>query len=75
MTSFDVILKAPTVYNFPHQQGLMGKQVTPPVDRRRLEAELPKDIGRVTPCMGRCSWWTTNGARPTSSPSSTAQAA
>ncbi|CAO0821728.1 hypothetical protein DFAR_850005 [Desulfarculales bacterium] len=23
----------------------------------------------MTPCMGRCSWWVTSGARPTSSPS------
>ncbi|CAO0823092.1 hypothetical protein DFAR_3460071 [Desulfarculales bacterium] len=25
MTSLDVILKAPTIYRFLHQQGLMGK--------------------------------------------------
>jgi putative transposase len=44
LTSLDVILKAPSVYRFPHQQGLMGKQVAPPVSRRRLETELPNDI-------------------------------
>ncbi|CAO0822812.1 hypothetical protein DFAR_320014 [Desulfarculales bacterium] len=67
LTSLDVILKAPTVYRFLHQQDLMGKQVAPPTDRRRCEAELPTTFGRVTPCMGRCSWWATNGARSTSS--------
>ncbi|CAO0824255.1 hypothetical protein DFAR_550001 [Desulfarculales bacterium] len=36
--------KALTVYRFLHQQGLMGKQVAPPVDRRRFEVELPNDI-------------------------------
>lgn len=44
LTSPDVALKAPTVYRFLHQQGLMGKQAAPPVDRRRFEAELPNDI-------------------------------
>ncbi|CAO0822019.1 hypothetical protein DFAR_2770040 [Desulfarculales bacterium] len=44
LTLLDVILKAPTVYRFLHQQELMGKQVTPPVDRRRFEVELPNDI-------------------------------
>lgn len=44
LTSPDVILKAPTVYRFLHQQGLMGKQAAKPVDRRRFEAELPNDI-------------------------------
>ncbi|CAO0824502.1 hypothetical protein DFAR_670011 [Desulfarculales bacterium] len=72
MTSLGVILKAHTDYRFLHQQELMGKQVAPSVDRRRFEAELPNDIWqRVTPCMGRCSWWATNGARLTFSPSST----
>ncbi|CAO0821047.1 hypothetical protein DFAR_2090025 [Desulfarculales bacterium] len=71
LTSFDLILKALTVYRFLHQQGLMGKQVASPVDRRRFEAKLPPTtFGRVTPCMGRCSWWATNGVRSTSSPSS-----
>ncbi|CAO0821425.1 hypothetical protein DFAR_2330012 [Desulfarculales bacterium] len=45
LTSLDVILKAPTVYRFLHQQKLMGKQVTPPVDRRRFEAERPTTFG------------------------------
>ncbi|CAO0820760.1 hypothetical protein DFAR_1870002 [Desulfarculales bacterium] len=36
--------KAPTVYRFLHQQGLVGEQVAPSVDRRRFEAELPNDI-------------------------------
>ncbi|CAO0820447.1 hypothetical protein DFAR_1590002 [Desulfarculales bacterium] len=40
----DIILKAPTVYRFLHQQRLMGKRVAPPVDRRRFEAKLPNDI-------------------------------
>ncbi|CAO0821932.1 hypothetical protein DFAR_2730040 [Desulfarculales bacterium] len=44
LTSLDVILKSPTVDRFLHQQELMGKQVTPPVDRRCFEAELPNDI-------------------------------
>ncbi|CAO0823802.1 hypothetical protein DFAR_3920010 [Desulfarculales bacterium] len=44
LTLLDVILKAPTVYRFLHQQGLLGKQVAPPVDRRRFEDELPNDI-------------------------------
>ncbi|CAO0824576.1 transposase [Desulfarculales bacterium] len=44
ITLLDVILKAPTVYRFLHQQELMGKQVAPPVDRSRCEAELPNDI-------------------------------
>ncbi|CAO0819869.1 hypothetical protein DFAR_1150027 [Desulfarculales bacterium] len=45
LTTLDVILKAPTIYRFLHQQGLMGKQVAPPCrDRRRFEAELPSDI-------------------------------
>lgn len=44
LTSSDVILKAPTVYRFLHQRGLMGKQAGKPVDRRRFEAELPNDI-------------------------------
>ncbi|CAO0822753.1 hypothetical protein DFAR_3290001 [Desulfarculales bacterium] len=44
LTSLDVILKAPTDYRFLNQQGLMGKQVAPPVDRRRFEAKLPNDI-------------------------------
>ncbi|CAO0819786.1 transposase [Desulfarculales bacterium] len=44
MTSLDVILKMPTVYRVLHQQELMSKQVAPPVDRRRFEAELPNDI-------------------------------
>ncbi|CAO0820400.1 hypothetical protein DFAR_3990047 [Desulfarculales bacterium] len=44
LTSFDAVLKASTVYRFLHQQELMGKQVTPPVDRRRFEVELPNDI-------------------------------
>ncbi|CAO0821563.1 hypothetical protein DFAR_2480013 [Desulfarculales bacterium] len=55
LTSLDTILKAPTVYRFLHQQGLMGKQAVPPVDRRRSEAELPNDIWKNDPCMGRCS--------------------
>ncbi|CAO0824697.1 hypothetical protein DFAR_840001 [Desulfarculales bacterium] len=72
LTLLDVILKAPTAYRFLHQQGLMGKQVAPPIDRRRFEAEPPNDTWqRVPPCMDRCSWWATNGARSTSSPSST----
>ncbi|CAO0820079.1 hypothetical protein DFAR_1340035 [Desulfarculales bacterium] len=54
LASFDVILKAPTVYRFLHQQELVDKQVAPPVDRRRCKAELPNDICKVTPCMGRC---------------------
>ncbi|CAO0824536.1 hypothetical protein DFAR_60002 [Desulfarculales bacterium] len=37
LTSLDVILKAPTVYRFLHQHGLMGKTVAPPVDCRRFE--------------------------------------
>ncbi|CAO0823127.1 hypothetical protein DFAR_340010 [Desulfarculales bacterium] len=57
LAALDVILKTPTVYRLLHQQGLMGKQVAPPVDRRRYEAELPNDI----------CWWATNGTRPTSS--------
>ncbi|CAO0824591.1 hypothetical protein DFAR_710054 [Desulfarculales bacterium] len=44
LTSFDLILKALTVYRFLHQQGLMGEQIAPPSDRRRLEAELSNDI-------------------------------
>ncbi|CAO0823532.1 hypothetical protein DFAR_3740030 [Desulfarculales bacterium] len=44
LTPLDVILKALAVYRSLHQQELMGKQVTPPVDRRRFEAELPNDI-------------------------------
>ncbi|CAO0824286.1 hypothetical protein DFAR_560019 [Desulfarculales bacterium] len=56
LISLDVILKAPTDYRFLHQQGLVGKQVAPPVDRRRFEAELPNDIWRMAPCMDRCSW-------------------
>ncbi|CAO0824856.1 hypothetical protein DFAR_950030 [Desulfarculales bacterium] len=44
LTSFDAILKASTAYRFLYQQELMGKQVTPPVDCRRFEAELPNDI-------------------------------
>ncbi|CAO0822676.1 hypothetical protein DFAR_3220007 [Desulfarculales bacterium] len=39
-----MILKAPIAYRFLHQQGLMGKQIAPPVDRRRFEAERPNDI-------------------------------
>ncbi|CAO0823184.1 hypothetical protein DFAR_3500002 [Desulfarculales bacterium] len=46
LTSLDLILKAPTVYRFLHQQGLMGKQIYSPVDLRRFEAELPNDIWR-----------------------------
>ncbi|CAO0822241.1 hypothetical protein DFAR_2910015 [Desulfarculales bacterium] len=44
LTTFDVFLKAPTVYRFLHQQELKDKQVAPPVDRRRFEVELPNDI-------------------------------
>ncbi|CAO0823966.1 hypothetical protein DFAR_4000005 [Desulfarculales bacterium] len=44
LTLLGVILKAPIVYRFLHQQGLKGKQVTPSVDRRRFEVELPNDI-------------------------------
>ncbi|CAO0822220.1 hypothetical protein DFAR_2890001 [Desulfarculales bacterium] len=44
LTSPDVILKAPIVYRFLHQQGLMGKQGYSPIDRRRFEVELPNDI-------------------------------
>ncbi|CAO0822038.1 hypothetical protein DFAR_270008 [Desulfarculales bacterium] len=71
LTSLDVILKAPTVYRCLHQQELMGKQVIPPVDRRHFEAELPTTFGRMTPCMGRCSWWAASGAGSPSSSSST----
>ncbi|CAO0823389.1 hypothetical protein DFAR_3690029 [Desulfarculales bacterium] len=58
LAALDVILKAPTVYRFLHQQGLGGKQVAPPVDYRyrRFEAELQTTFSRVTPCMGRCPW-------------------
>ncbi|CAO0824247.1 hypothetical protein DFAR_530021 [Desulfarculales bacterium] len=36
LTSLDLIRKAPTIYRFLHQQGLVGGQVTPFVDRRRF---------------------------------------
>ncbi|CAO0822420.1 hypothetical protein DFAR_3020001 [Desulfarculales bacterium] len=44
LPTLDVVLKAPTAYRSLHQQGVMGKQVAPSVDRRRFEAELPNDI-------------------------------
>ncbi|CAO0820207.1 transposase [Desulfarculales bacterium] len=52
LTSLDVVLKASTVYRFLHQQGLMGKQVAPPVDRKRFEAERPNDIWHSDPMHG-----------------------
>ncbi|CAO0824077.1 hypothetical protein DFAR_4040036 [Desulfarculales bacterium] len=48
LTSFDVILKASTVYRFLRQQRLIGNQVASPVDCRRCEAELLKTFSRVT---------------------------
>ncbi|CAO0823875.1 hypothetical protein DFAR_3980009 [Desulfarculales bacterium] len=44
LTLLDVTLKAPSVCRFLHQQGLLGKQVASPVDRRRFEVELSNDI-------------------------------
>ncbi|CAO0821882.1 hypothetical protein DFAR_2710011 [Desulfarculales bacterium] len=70
LTSLDVTLKAPTVYRFLHQQGLMSKQVAQLSTADASRSSCPTTFDRMTPCMGRCSWWATIGARPTSSPSS-----
>lgn len=37
-------LSQTTVYRFFHQHGLMGKEPSAPVDRRKFEAELPNDL-------------------------------
>ena len=37
-------LSKTTVYRFLHRQGLMGQDMSPKVDRRKFEAELPNDL-------------------------------
>ncbi|CAO0823068.1 hypothetical protein DFAR_3460047 [Desulfarculales bacterium] len=66
LTSLDVILKASTVYRFLHQQGRMGEQVAPLSTAGAARRSCPTTFSRVTPCMGRCSWWVTNGTKPIS---------
>ncbi|CAO0819723.1 hypothetical protein DFAR_1100017 [Desulfarculales bacterium] len=63
------------VYCFLHQQRLIGKQVAPLPTAGAARPSCPTTFGRVTSCMGRCSWWSATSARPTFSPSSTTGAA
>ncbi|CAO0822168.1 hypothetical protein DFAR_2870025 [Desulfarculales bacterium] len=71
LTLLDVILKAPTVLPLTAPAEADGQTGRPHLSTAGASRpSCPTTFGRVTPCMGQCSWWAANGARPISSPSS-----